>query len=73
MKYFGDYCKVCPAKKIYPLITAQLLCLVFSEVTNCCEHAQLDVTPSRAGLRREDANYENGLLLSSRPVVRFSA
>ena len=43
MKYFCDSkCKVHPTEKLHYSHHSSPLCLIFSEVTNCSEHAQLD-------------------------------
>ena len=55
--YVCDQCKVRRADKLHTLIAAYILRLIFSEVTNCSEYAQLVVTPSST---REYVNYKNG-------------
>ena len=61
MKYFSHKCKVHPTVNLHSLIAVHD-CASFSvRLLIALEHVQLGVTPFRIGLRREYANYENGL------------
>ena len=72
MKYFCDYCKVYLAEILHSsLQLTSVPRFQWSKVTNCSQHAQLQLDVTH--LQSECADYKNGLLLSNQDKRPTSA